>query len=237
MRARRTVRKQALLLPLCLHSHTLCSLIHVLVAAAAIGTTLTFIDSQQPFPYVHLLALLTDLALCVNAATVGLQTGRQLYDPSTLRTELPLLAICAVVRVSSFVLIYSGLLATSVHLENPLGDDPADLPALAYQVEPSRAHTTACSAPCHHHRLHAVVFAVATAAAVAMSPPLGVATQCCGSSPPTDWRLESRSWQVWMRKECESFAAAVDAVDLDANPKWWEGLGPARSAPPDAAAK
>ena len=32
------------------------------------------------------------------------------------------------------MLIYNGLLSISVHLENPLGDDPADLPALAYQV-------------------------------------------------------------------------------------------------------
>ena len=79
--------------------------------------------------------------MCVcdlQAATVGLQTGRQLYDPSTLKAELPLLGICALVRVGSFVLIYSGLLATSVHLENPLGDDPADLPALAYQVRTRR---------------------------------------------------------------------------------------------------
>ena len=129
----------------------------------AIGTTLTYIDSQQPFPYVHLLALLTDMALCVNSATVGLQTGRQIYDPSTLRAELPLLAICAFVRVASFVLIYNGLLAISVHLENPLGDDPADLPALAYQV--------------------------------------------------------------WMKRECESFSAGVDAIDIDGPGGWWEGLG------------
>ena len=53
----------------------------------AIGTTLTYIDSQQPFPYVHLLALLTDMALCVNSATVGLQAGRQVADSSTGRME------------------------------------------------------------------------------------------------------------------------------------------------------
>ena len=175
----------------------------------AIGTTLTYIDSQQPFPYVHLLALLTDMALAVNSATVGLQTGRQLSDPTTLRSELPLLGICtraaaptalpsftcsdegispegtdraslraslravagAFVRVAAFVLIYNGLLAISVHLENPLGDDPADLPALAYQV--------------------------------------------------------------WMRKECESFSAGIDAIELDRG--WWEGLvKPGQKAAADA---
>ena len=116
------------------------------------------------FPYVHLLALLTDMALCVNSATVGLQTGRILLD-YTSRAEVPLLLICAFVRVAVFVLIYSGLLAISVHLENPLGDDPADLPALAYQV--------------------------------------------------------------WMKKECESFQSGVDAIDLEGvvdGRKWWEGL-------------
>ena len=78
---------------------------------------------------------------------------------------MPLLLICAFVRVAVFVLIYSGLLAISVHLENPLGDDPADLPALAYQV--------------------------------------------------------------WMKKECESFQSGVDAIDLEGvvdGRKWWEGL-------------
>ena len=64
------------------------------------------------------------MALCVNSATVGLQTGRILLD-YTSRAEVPLLLICAFVRVAVFVLIYSGLLAISVHLENPLGDDPA----------------------------------------------------------------------------------------------------------------
>ena len=102
------------------------------------------------------------MALCVNSATVGLQTGRQLHDHSTHRAEMPLLALCACVRVASFVLIYKGLLAISVTLENPLGDDPADLPALAYQV--------------------------------------------------------------WMKKECESFAAGVDAISISPAGGWWEGL-------------
>ena len=47
-------------------------------------------------------------------------------------------------------------------MENPLGDDPADLPALAYQV--------------------------------------------------------------WMKKECESFAAGVDAISMGPDGGWWEGL-------------
>ena len=100
----------------------------------AVGSALAFIDSQQPFPYVHLLALLTDLALTVNAATVGLSTGRDLRDDSTLRGEVLLLLLCAFMRVAAFVLVFNGLLAVAVVLDNPLGDDSADLPALAYHA-------------------------------------------------------------------------------------------------------
>ena len=45
----------------------------------AIGLALAYIGTQQPFPYVHLLSILTDLALAVNAMYVGLHTGRQLF--------------------------------------------------------------------------------------------------------------------------------------------------------------
>ena len=45
----------------------------------AIGLALAYIGTQQPFPYVHLLSMLTDLALAVNAMYVGLHTGRPLF--------------------------------------------------------------------------------------------------------------------------------------------------------------
>ena len=44
----------------------------------AIGAALSYVDTQQPFPYVHLLSLITDVALAVNAMAVGMHTGRQL---------------------------------------------------------------------------------------------------------------------------------------------------------------
>ena len=46
----------------------------------AVGLGLAYIGTQQPFPYVHLLSILTDLALAVNAMYVGLHTGRQLFE-------------------------------------------------------------------------------------------------------------------------------------------------------------
>ena len=45
----------------------------------------------------------------------------------------------AAVRVAAFTLIYHGLLGIGVSLDNPIGDDPADLPGLAFQV-----HACAC---------------------------------------------------------------------------------------------
>ena len=97
----------------------------------------------------HLLALLTDMALCVNSATVGLQAGRQVADSSTGRMEVPLMVFCAFVRVSAFVLIYNGLLSIGVFLENPLDNDFISLPELAYQVRPPPPPRTLGSTP-HH---------------------------------------------------------------------------------------
>ncbi len=37
-------------------------------------------------------------------------------------------------RVVAFTVIYAGLLSIGATLDNPLGNDPADLPGLAYQV-------------------------------------------------------------------------------------------------------
>ena len=137
-------------------------------ARGACGTALAFIDTQQPFPYVHLLAIMTDLALAVNAATCGLQAGRDLNDSDTQYHEVPLLLLTAWLRVAVVVVIFNGLLAVGSELDNPLGDDPADLPALAFQV--------------------------------------------------------------WMKKECESFGAGVDAITDDAmsnsgdTEAWWEDV-------------
>ena len=49
----------------------------------------------------------------------------------------------AAVRVAAFTLIYHGLLGIGVSLDNPIGDDPADLPGLAFQV-PSCVRVCAC---------------------------------------------------------------------------------------------
>ena len=90
----------------------------------------------------------------------------RIHDTNGTRAEVVLLLICAFLRIAAFVLVFNGLLAVAVVLDNPLGDDSADLPALAYHS--------------------------------------------------------------YMKKECDSFSAAVDAIETDNG--WWEGLCESRSS-------
>ena len=57
-------------------------------------------------------------------------------DDLITRASLQVLLLVgfAAVRVAAFTLIYHGLLGIGVSLDNPIGDDPADLPGLAFQV-------------------------------------------------------------------------------------------------------
>ena len=54
-----------------------------------IGTALAYIGTQQPFPYVHLLAVLTDLALAVNAMCVARHTSPPSPVPRPLALAAP----------------------------------------------------------------------------------------------------------------------------------------------------
>ena len=56
------------------------------------------------------------------------------FRPSVASLQVLLLVGFAAVRVAAFTLIYHGLLGIGVSLDNPIGDDPADLPGLAFQV-------------------------------------------------------------------------------------------------------
>ena len=124
------------------HAAQLAPLVHdkCMRGRGAIGLALAYVDTQQPFSYLHLLSIITDITLAVNSATVGVQTGRHLLQPSTRvsRAEAALVVGCALLRVVTIVLIASGLLVIGVQLDNPMGDDPGDFPALAYQVAMKR---------------------------------------------------------------------------------------------------
>lgn len=120
------------------HAAQLAPMIHTkcMQGRGAIGLALAYVDTQQPFTYLHLLSTITDVALALNSAAVGVQAGRYLTaaPERLLQAEVPLHLLCAFVRVASFVLISSGLLSIGVQMDNPMGDDPGDFPALAHQV-------------------------------------------------------------------------------------------------------
>ena len=90
----------------------------------------------------HLLSLITSVSLFVNALATGIHTGRHVYhadgDGLTLLASQPLnacsLIACAALRVSAFTVIFSGLTAMGSSLDNPLGDDPSDLPGVSYST-------------------------------------------------------------------------------------------------------
>ena len=137
----------------------------------------------------------------------------------------------AAVRVAAFTLIYHGLLGIGVSLDNPIGDDPADLPGLAFQV-PSCACVCvrACFARVPARGARACVHACVCTCVCRASP-----ARSCGSlhatlpdTYPATSARPSPSAQVFMRRECEAFGAGVDAIDLDGSKTghvWWEGLG------------
>jgi len=102
---------------------------------AAIGTCLSIARGQQSYPYVHLLSIITSAALVVNALTVGVVLGRQagLAEEPGPRVAGVLFA-CGWLRVLCFTVLHAGLLAIGATLENPLGNDSADLPGLSHNA-------------------------------------------------------------------------------------------------------
>ena len=59
-------------------------------ARGSIGTALAFIDTQQPFPYVHLLSLITDLSLLVRYPAALTRTPALFPHHHPLTTPSPL---------------------------------------------------------------------------------------------------------------------------------------------------
>ena len=133
-----------------------------MAARSAILLALTFVSTQVPFAYVHLLAMIVQFAQLVNAAWAGTHTGILLTQPLCLgnatlpsgyhrRIDLLRLQRCHpafevfswyttliilmgwIIQVLAYPLIYNGLLSIGVALENPLGNAFMDLPTLAYQ--------------------------------------------------------------------------------------------------------
>ena len=102
-------------------------------ARDAIQKGLMFLGTQQPFPYVHMISLIVDVALFLNALYVGCDIGRS-FDADNSPIQSGLLIAIGILRVLIFTFLYNGLSDISVALEDPFGTDMADLPALAFQT-------------------------------------------------------------------------------------------------------
>ena len=127
----------------------------------AAGGALALVYTQLPFPYVHLLSMLVQVACVVNAMVQGARTGWILSTPTCLgdaklaegthhyRFELqegcpPALFVYhftastlilggLVVSILIYPIIYHGLLSIGVMLSNPLSTDLIDFPGSFYQ--------------------------------------------------------------------------------------------------------
>ena len=94
------------------------------------------IESQQPFPYVHLLSIIVDVAMCVNAMSVGVHHGREFWGSGSVASAVSL-CIIGLLRVLVFTVVYNGLIGLGICLDNPLTSHSsmssgADLPGLAF---------------------------------------------------------------------------------------------------------
>ena len=128
----------------------------------AAGGALALVYTQLPFPYVHLLSLLVQVACLVNATVEGARTGWILSTPVCLTSEASstpmqhryryelqdgcppalfvyhwmatlLIFFGLVVSIIIYPVIYHGLLSIGVMLSNPLGTDLIDFPGSFYQ--------------------------------------------------------------------------------------------------------
>eukprot|EP00440_Ansanella_granifera_P009966 gb/GFBE01010806.1/.p1 GENE.gb/GFBE01010806.1/~~gb/GFBE01010806.1/.p1 ORF type:complete len:186 (+),score=27.95 gb/GFBE01010806.1/:1-558(+) len=91
----------------------------------AIGESYVYTDTQLPFAYTHLLALIANATLLLAAISAGAT-----FASATLLVT----NIAALLRLLFFLVIFDGLLEIASQLENPLdGDDAMDYPELAYQ--------------------------------------------------------------------------------------------------------
>ena len=68
------------------------------------------------------------------AVHVGTSAGRTLAMEAHTPLNTVLMVMVQLLRVAAFTLIYQGLLGIGIALDNPCGDDPTDMPGLAFQV-------------------------------------------------------------------------------------------------------
>jgi hypothetical protein len=127
----------------------------------AAGGALALVYTQLPFPYVHLLSLLVQIACTINATVMGAHTGWLLSEPictsegavvpTAHRHRYEIVPDCPpaafvyswtancvviaglLISVIIYPIIYHGLLSIGIMLSTPLGPDFIDFPGSFYQ--------------------------------------------------------------------------------------------------------
>ena len=82
----------------------------------------------------HLLSLIVDTALVLNALYVGCDLAHQFHNTDLNIITWFLVFVIGMLRIAIFTIMYEGLIAIGVVLEDPFGTDESDLPALAFQA-------------------------------------------------------------------------------------------------------
>jgi len=90
----------------------------------------SFIESQVPYPYIHLLAFIIHIFHLILPVVAGINFSVVIKN----QTEHPFSTVVAIFMVLFFTVIYQGILDISDQLENPLGDDEIDFPRMAYHL-------------------------------------------------------------------------------------------------------
>jgi hypothetical protein len=115
----------------------------VVKARNGIEKIITYMQSQLPFAYVHLVTLLVNMNNMIMALKCGMVMARQ------LKQENYMYAGCQLVFLFSVPLLYQGLLSVSYVIHDPFGEDLLDFPVMAYQEYANEAsvaiaHFTYC---------------------------------------------------------------------------------------------
>eukprot|EP00746_Dinoflagellata_sp_MGD_P089930 gnl/MRDRNA2_/MRDRNA2_35483_c0_seq1.p1 gnl/MRDRNA2_/MRDRNA2_35483_c0~~gnl/MRDRNA2_/MRDRNA2_35483_c0_seq1.p1 ORF type:complete len:613 (+),score=97.54 gnl/MRDRNA2_/MRDRNA2_35483_c0_seq1:39-1841(+) len=97
-----------------------------MAARDGVQTIQTYLDTQLPFAYVHLITLLVNIQNLVMAAKCGAiaVVAQTNGDNQTMMSQI---LMCVVVCI-----IYQGLLGISYVVHDPFGDDILDFPVVAY---------------------------------------------------------------------------------------------------------
>eukprot|EP00931_Biecheleriopsis_adriatica_P045152 TRINITY_DN25881_c0_g1_i1.p1 TRINITY_DN25881_c0_g1~~TRINITY_DN25881_c0_g1_i1.p1 ORF type:complete len:576 (-),score=114.77 TRINITY_DN25881_c0_g1_i1:43-1704(-) len=90
-----------------------------------------FLQTQLPFPYVHMITLLVNVHNIVVAAVAGLKFS------VALQSARPAECIAQILQALIVPTMYQGLIQICMFLSDPFGDDIIDFPILEYIVEVS----------------------------------------------------------------------------------------------------